>query len=94
MRQVEGFSESEIIEKFIEFQIKERSDCEPFIRNLIKRKIITMPTMIQYCIVKSYDDYLRSNKGVIKETLFDLSIDYGLFHGHIRKIHKKYSRVF
>lgn len=83
-----------IIEDFVKLQIAEDPNCEKFIRDLIHRSIITIDTMKQYCIVKNYDTYLRCNKGVIKDTLYDLSDDYDLFHGHIRKIHKKYSRIF
>ncbi len=94
MNQVEGFSESEIIEKFIEFQIKERSDCEPFIRNLIKRQLITFPTIRNYVIIKLYDDYLKSNKGNIVHTLEDFSYDFNMTERWVRKIHKKYTRIF
>lgn len=83
-----------VTERFIKLQLIESPTSELFLRDLITRKIIDFETMRNYLIVKDYDTYLRCNKNVIKDTLYDLSDDYNLFHGQIRKIHRKYSRIF
>ncbi len=92
--QVDSNLITKVTEHFIELQLKESPTSELYLRTLIGNHIISFDTMKQYCIVKDYDTYLRCNKGVIKDTLYDLSDDYNLFHGHIRKIHRKFSRLF
>lgn len=94
MNQMEGFGTKDIEEKFIAFQIKESPESERFIRDLIRRQLITFPTMRNYVIIKLYDDYLKSNKGNIVHTLEDFSYDFNITERWVRKIHKKYTRIY
>ncbi len=85
---------NKVTERFIELQLKESPESEAFLRNLIKREIIDFETMRNYLIVMDYPIYMKCNKYVIKDTLYDLSDDYNLFHGQVRKIYTKFSRIF
>ena len=84
----------DIKERFIKLQLEQSPESEKFLRHLICKGLITMEAMRQYCIVKSFPNYLKCNKGVIKDTYYDLADDFGIFHGHARKIYNKYARLY
>lgn len=81
-------------ERFIKIQIQKSPESEGFLRHLIKTQVITEKTMRNYVIVHQFDEYIKANKGNITYALEDLSDDFKLAERYIRKIHKKYTRIF
>ena len=81
-------------ERFIQLQLAESPTSELFLRTLIERRIISFDTMRNYIIVKDFDLFLKTNKGNILHSLEDFEEDYKVSTRWIRKIHKKYTRVF
>jgi hypothetical protein len=84
----------DIIERFIKLQLQQSPESEIFLRRLIDRKLISLETMRNYCLVNQMDEYLKSNKGHIGHTLIDMSDDFGISERMVRIIHKKYTRIF
>jgi len=81
----------DVTEKFIELTLVEMPNCnEAFLRDQIKRKIVTFVTMRQYCIVKLMPTYLKCNKGVIKHAIYDMEDDFGVSGRYIRKVQKEH----
>lgn len=83
-----------VTERFIELQLIESPESEIFIKKLIERQIITFETMRNYIIIKDYDAFLKANKGNILWALEDFEEDYKICTRQVRKIHKKYTRIY
>ena len=84
----------DISERFIKLQVEKSPESEMFIRDLVKRQIITLETMRNYIIVWQMDEYIKANKGHVGHALIDLSDDFGISERQIQKIHKKFTRIF
>lgn len=84
----------DISERFIKLQVEKSPESERFIRDLVKRQIITLETMRNYIIVWQMDEYIKANKGHVGHALIDLSDDFGISERQIQKIHKKFTRIF
>lgn len=84
----------DITERFIKLQLEQSPESEPFLRNLISKRLITMEMMRNYVITIQMDVYIKSNNGHVGHALIDLSDDFGLCERQIQKIHKKYTRIF
>lgn len=83
-----------IVERFIRLQLEESPESEKFLRNLILRGVITKETMRNYCIVKQFDDYLKANKGFIADAMIDLEDDFGVCDRTIRRVHRRYTKIY
>lgn len=84
----------QVVERFIKLQVEQSPESENFLRELLRRGIISYKTARDYVIVKQYDEYLKSNKGNITHCLEDLADDFGLSERFVRIIHKRLTRYY